>query len=998
MEKKQGVLYGFLIMGAQVIDKKARGVGIQGIKSYPQVYDFLLAMLKWDSKASETMSKTMLDYTITFLRAWRQKRLGTDEFELLQPGPRNILYCDFTASGRALHNVENVIRDEVLPFYSNTHSETTCTSSMMNQLRAQARTSVKSFLGAGDDHAVVLTGSGSTGAISKFIGLMERRRWRVSPQDIPLVSVEPSSAGSGMEGMRSSSASRAQRIKRVVVFIADSLAHHSILLPFRVLSTRTVFSCGVWGGEGVQREQGSAYDGDEGRGVSLSYHMREIPADPQTGAMDVETFKRALRACAKMQAEEPASHVLPVCLLTAVSNVSGIEQDVRALTELAHNHGALVCWDFAAAAAHTPVEVADPGILQGLHHPPAPSADPGMRPIHLISRAFESDSGADAAFFSPHKMLGGPGTPGVLVVRRWLLSDETPAAPGGGTVSMVTRTGQRFILEEEEREEAGTPDIIGAVRLGLVCSVHLGLRGERGGGCSMRAREDAQANYLLKAWRDHPKIRLIGPSSRSLASCHPVRRSSGSSGRKMKNDGMDREAGGVGVGRLGIISFLILAPWASNGGKQRGDNARGGGSQVLFVHHQLVCALLNDVFGIQSRAGCACAGPYLLDLLEVPDQQADALADAVDLGGLGILKPGVTRVGVHFTMTDEQLRILRDSVLWVAENAELLIRAYTFLPATGQWLHRDLARQAESAVLYGEEGQWREGTSSSQLINSNRAGGLPLSPSGSPSRARGGRRRSSHCSTCSSSSLPSGHSPTAALASMGSSDSLAKHLPFDLPSLQDLLRGGRGKKQYSSNSRSRRRHTPETYAELFGAAADVLAEITSRDFSKDRPLPVLPAFARPLVWFAIPKPPKSNFNIVSPPSDPREDFPLRETPPRTRNEKTSEWPSRAIPKPHWEQPLSAYAPQPTPQSGLLDLVREDARSAPKPFNPSPRRSPSIALPGSPPRSSGSRSNQVSDPYGRGTAAAVVARRRLHAGKDEFLEGVHAPLSYYWRAY
>uniref|UniRef100_A0A0G4HHL8 Uncharacterized protein n=1 Tax=Chromera velia CCMP2878 TaxID=1169474 RepID=A0A0G4HHL8_9ALVE len=82
MEKKQGVLYAFLMMGAQVIDKKARGVGMQGIKLYPQVYDFLLAMLKWGSKASETVSKTMLDYTIMFLRAWRQKRLDTDEFEL----------------------------------------------------------------------------------------------------------------------------------------------------------------------------------------------------------------------------------------------------------------------------------------------------------------------------------------------------------------------------------------------------------------------------------------------------------------------------------------------------------------------------------------------------------------------------------------------------------------------------------------------------------------------------------------------------------------------------------------------------------------------------------------------------------------------------------------------------------------------------------------------------------------------------------------------------
>ena len=74
----------------------------------------------------------------------------------------------------------------------------------------------------------------------------------------------------------------------------------------------------------------------------------------------------------------------------------------------------------------------------------------------------------DAIFISPHKFPGGPSTPGILIVKKNLLQNKIPAFPGGGTVFYVNETEHIYILNHEEREEGGTPEIIGSIRAGLI--------------------------------------------------------------------------------------------------------------------------------------------------------------------------------------------------------------------------------------------------------------------------------------------------------------------------------------------------------------------------------------------------------------------------------------------------------------------------------------------------------------------------------------------------
>ena len=157
---------------------------------------------------------------------------------------------------------------------------------------------------------------------------------------------------------------------------------------------------------------------------------------------------------AQLQAalEAAAARPLRVGAFSAASNVSGALTDVDAVTALLHSHNALAIWDYASAAPHAPVCM----------NPPAAAA------------AHASLLAKDAVFFSPHKFPGGPQAAGVLVLKSHLAElyckgtadgRRASVAPGGGSVFFVSRDAHVYARAEEAREEAGTPPIIGAVRV-----------------------------------------------------------------------------------------------------------------------------------------------------------------------------------------------------------------------------------------------------------------------------------------------------------------------------------------------------------------------------------------------------------------------------------------------------------------------------------------------------------------------------------------------------
>ncbi|CAL1141449.1 unnamed protein product [Cladocopium goreaui] len=218
------------------------------------------------------------------------------------------------------------------------------------------------------------------------------------------------------------------------------------------------------------------------------------------------------------------------------------------------------------------------------------------------------DAAVDVAFFSPHKLLGGPGSVGLLVAKKRrdtaivpqcrrrakLLRNAVPAVPGGGVVFFVDPQGHSYIQNSEDREEAGTPDIVGCIRTGLAYHLHT-LLPEK-----VFEAEVQGLHNLLERWKCNPRIEVLGQPET------PRPRSP----------------------RAAIVSFMI-----------RYGNAPGG----LYLHYNYVVALLNDLFGIQARGGCACAGPYGQRLLGLDAATAKAFDEALMHSAQEVLRPGTSQ-------------------------------------------------------------------------------------------------------------------------------------------------------------------------------------------------------------------------------------------------------------------------------------------------------------------------------------------------------------------
>jgi hypothetical protein len=123
--------------------------------------------------------------------------------------------------------------------------------------------------------------------------------------------------------------------------------------------------------------------------------------------------------------------------------------------------------------------------------------------------------------------------------------------------------------------------------------------------------------------------------------------------------------------RLSIVSFGV----------------RYGGRRL---HHNFVVAVLNDLFGIQARGGCSCAGPYGHRLLGIDAPLSHAIEEELVVGCEGI-KPGWTRVNFNYFISDAVCDYLIDSVILLAEQGWKLLPDYNFEPETGLWRHHNAA-------------------------------------------------------------------------------------------------------------------------------------------------------------------------------------------------------------------------------------------------------------------------------------------------------------------
>ncbi len=310
------------------------------------------------------------------------------------------------------------------------------------------------------------------------------------------------------------------------------------------------------------------------------------------GLVDLDNLRAGL--------EKYKHRTMKIGSFSSCSNVTGIFSQYHELAKIMHEHGGIAIIDFAASAPYVKINM----------HPS------------------DEQEKLDAIIFSPHKFLGGPGTPGVLLFDKHLYNLESPDQPGGGTVLWTNPWGQhKFSPDIEVREDGGTPGFLQAIKASLAVQLK-----EQMGMEKIHEREIELVRMMFTRLRTIPHLNILADHIED---------------------------------RLAMFSFYF-------------DN----------IHYNLVVKLLNDRFGIQARGGCSCAGTYGHYLLHVDPQHSKHITDKIDAGDLSE-KPGWVRISLHPTTTNSEVNFIVDALTQIEKNISIWQNDYIYNSHSNEYRHRN---------------------------------------------------------------------------------------------------------------------------------------------------------------------------------------------------------------------------------------------------------------------------------------------------------------------
>lgn len=488
----------------------------------------------------------------------RDQIIGRD-FSFETPfGDRLLTYADYTASGRSLSFIEKYLI-HIQRSYANTHTEDDISGRTMTGILHNAEKIIKKAFNALDNGIIIATGTGSTGAISKFqeiIGL------RLPATTITIMKkiLENSTTITDQDVKEFYRISKLVMNNKPIVFIGP-YEHHSNDIMWRESIAEVVT-------------------------IDLNHE----------GKMD-------LKDLAQKVSDPRYSGRFKIGSFSAASNVTGIKTPVYKVARILHQNDCLACFDFAASAPYVKID---------MNH--------------------DEDSYFDAVFISPHKFLGGPGSTGILVFNKNLYHQELPPTfAAGGTVDYVSPKSVDYTPNIETREKAGTPGIIQTIKAALAINLK-----DKIGIEEIERKELEYNRRAFECFDQHPNIEILG--------------------------NQNPEA------RISIFSFLIK-------------------HKDKYLHPKFGTKLLNDLFGIQSRAGCSCAGVYGHKLLNIDQETSEKFRKVVQKGLLSI-KPGWIRVNFHYSFSEVEFDFICKAINFVATHGYRFIPLYHMDIHSGDWHHK----------------------------------------------------------------------------------------------------------------------------------------------------------------------------------------------------------------------------------------------------------------------------------------------------------------------
>jgi len=589
-----------------------------------------------------------------------------------------IIYNDFTASGKGLKSVERFIEHQVLPTYANVHSTVGHNAEITSKYLHEAKNILRNYTNAHGNYSIIFHGQGATGGVHKLIEILSIKKYEAFYDDLKTAYELKQVYGNEIvdklkDGLikkiinqfkelfidinfcfKVKDENNNYKIKCVLCKIdlqnegeyhkhTESEVHKKFLHNYENNPNNLLFQMhehpiydfidiirmkyNIRSNESILQlindykkfKPVIFYSLYEHNSNSLSW--RETNCEIVIIDADYDIFYTVL----KLELDNHKDNYIKIGSFTASSNITGLLLDVDKIAALMHDANGYAFFDYAAGAPYLQIDVNNP----------LPDDYRKLLGFNQLDLYEKTKCFKDGMFFSPHKFIGGPNTPGVLITHDRIYRNQLkPTQPGGGTVNFVYNNAANYIQDVELKEESGTPNIIGSIRLGLMISI----------------RQKIPHDFIIK--RDEYYIKLFLKELENIPNLYILH-----------NDFLRNRV------HIPVFSFMI-----SFGEK--------------FLHPNFVCALLNDFFGIQSRPGCSCAPNYGRFLLGFDkDEAVTVLLQGAINEGNDIYKPGYLRLNLPYFYPEYVIKYVIKAIKFICENAHFLIGLYYYDIKSGRFYH-----------------------------------------------------------------------------------------------------------------------------------------------------------------------------------------------------------------------------------------------------------------------------------------------------------------------
>ena len=588
-----------------------------------------------------------------------------------------IIYNDFTASGKGLKSIERFIKNQVLPTYANVHSTVGHCAEITSKYLQESKNILRNYTNAHGNYSIIFHGQGATGGVHKLIEILSIKKYESFYRDLKtafelkeeygneiiekcknglikniidefrelfininfcykykennnyqtkciLCKVELKNEGDYHNHIKGEKHKQFLKEyeknpdKELFEMHAHSISDFLDVIrkKYKISSNESILNLI---NDYKKFKPVIFYSLYEHNSNSLSW--KETQSDIVIIDSDYEIFYDVL----KIELDKHKDNYIKIGSFTASSNITGLLLDVDKISCLMHEANGYAFFDYAAASPYLKIDLNNP----------LPDDYRELLGFSKLNEVEKSKTFKDGIFFSPHKFIGGPNTPGVLITHDRIYRNQLkPTQPGGGTVNFVYNNIVDYIHDVELKEESGTPNIIGSIRLGLMISIRQKIPHD-----FIIKKDEYYINLFLKTLENLPNLYILHDNL-------------------LKNKT-----------HIPVFSFMISF----------GDK---------FLHPNYICALLNDLFGIQSRPGCSCAPNYGKFLLGFDkDDKKFKLLEKIIQDGNDIFKPGYLRLNLPYFYPQYIIEYVIKAIKFICQNGHLLLGLYYYDIKSGKFWH-----------------------------------------------------------------------------------------------------------------------------------------------------------------------------------------------------------------------------------------------------------------------------------------------------------------------